>query len=136
MSAFSFQSSESQSHFVASIPLLTIRFPPFFRQSWLKKKPDATDNDSFGDFDFGTTVWKASPGTGFGQIALITKNPIRSGSCIASAPNTALLAIPKRLYNQYLAHLHQAEKNLDARVAFFKSLSHFKHWSHARLMRK
>ena len=106
------------------------------RQSWVKKKPDATtDNDSFGDFDFGTTVWKAGPGIGFGQIALLTKSPIRSGSCIANAPNTALLAIPKKLYNQYLAHLHEAERNLDTRVAFFKSLPLFKHWSHARLMR-
>jgi CRP-like cAMP-binding protein len=106
------------------------------RQSWVKKKPDATtDNDSFGDFEFGTTVWKAGAGMGFGQIALLTKSPIRSGSCIANAPNTALLAIPKKLYNQYLAHLHEAERNLDTRVAFFKSLPLFKHWSHARLMR-
>ena len=54
--------------------------------------------NAYQDYDFGTTVFKASPGIGFGQIALISKNPIRSGSCIASKPNTSLLGIPKTLW--------------------------------------
>ena len=99
------------------------------RQSWLAEETTEPYQD-----DLGTTVFRAGPGVGFGQIALISKNPIRSGSCLASKHDTTLLAIPKLLYNQHLAHLHKGQRNLDSRIEYFKQLDCCQHWTHARLM--
>jgi CRP-like cAMP-binding protein len=103
------------------------------RRSWVPSK-NKISNQEYDPNDLGETVFRAGPGVGFGQIALISKNPIRSGSCIATKNNTALLGVPKNMYKKYLAHLHEAEKNLDKRIEFFKTLEHFKHWSYARLV--
>ena len=101
------------------------------RKSWLDTEETETPTPTP---DLGHTVYTAGPGVGFGQIALISNKPIRSGSCIASRDGTTLLAIPKLIYKQHLEHLHEAEKNLDERVDYLHSLDRFKGWNHARLM--
>ena len=99
------------------------------RKSWL----DSNENEPF-HVDLGHTVWTAGPGIGFGQIALISKTPMRTGSCIAARDGTSCLAVPKEIYIRYLQHLHEAEKGLDERVEFLGEMDHFQSWNRTRLV--
>lgn len=81
----------------------------------------------------GRWILDYGPGTGFGELALVSWDRERKASAVAVHDNTYVLLVHRHAYNKCLWHLHQADRNLDERVAWLQSIDHFKQWEEHRL---
>jgi CRP-like cAMP-binding protein len=81
----------------------------------------------------GRYICDYEPGTGFGELALVSWDRERKATAMAAEDDTYVLLVDRVAYNKCLWHLHQADQNLDERVTWLQSIDHFKLWEEHRL---
>ena len=81
----------------------------------------------------GRWICNFNVGTGFGELALTSWDRERKATAMAAEDNTCVLLVDRAAYKTCLWHLHQADQNLDERVAWLQKTDHFGQWNKHRL---